>query len=358
MITSVEIQNFQSHPDTKVDFTSGLNVLTGSSRSGKSTIRRAIMWVITNRPSGNGIVSWWAKKNDKLIGETKVTVTLDNGTVISRVKSDKLNGYIINGKTLEAVATGVPDEITEAFNMSDINMSGQFDAPFLISQSAGYVAQYLNGIINLEDADYFQSEVESRRRKCVQEAEATNKKIVELSETIKGFDWLDPAEALIERIKRRDSKINAGYDKISKIKLLVASRKDAQEILTDMENLIPLASNLVRGVNDRSSQLQALRKRTEQIRVLIVERNKAKEITTIPVADMDALAKRISNTLRIIAEKKATIRTIQKQNDTYQEATISFTDSTRELKKTQRELDLVEICPFCGSKRRDIGATF
>ena len=68
---------------------------------------------------------------------------------------------------------------------------------------------------------------------------------MELSETIKGFDWLDPAEALIERIKRRDSKIDAGYDKISKIKLLVASRKTLKEILTIWKNP-DCSSNLVK----------------------------------------------------------------------------------------------------------------
>ena len=100
MIVSVDIVNFQSHPNTHIDFTEGLNVLVGSSRSGKSAIRRAIMWVITNRPSGLGVISWWNKKGDKLVSETKVTITLDNGTVISRVRSPELNGYIINGKVL------------------------------------------------------------------------------------------------------------------------------------------------------------------------------------------------------------------------------------------------------------------
>lgn len=358
MIKSVEIKNFQSHPDTKIDFTDGLNVLTGSSRSGKSTIRRAIMWVITNRPSGNGIVSWWIKKDDKIKGETKVTITLDNGTIISRVKSDKLNAYIINDKVLEAVATGVPEEITEAFNMSDINMSGQFDAPFLISQSAGYVAQYLNGIVNLEDADYFQSEVESRRRKCVQETEVTNKKITELSKQVHTFDWLDTAEALIERIKKRSTKIQDKEAAFSKVQKLHDEYTTAQETVDKLSGVTLAGASLVDGIKNRLPVIASKKKQMEQITTAMSEFNKAKAIVDVPVAKMITLSDLIENRKDAIARSKISMQNIQRLFDSYQSALGEFTEITRELKKTQRELDLVEICPLCGNKRKDIGVSF
>lgn len=358
MIKSVEIQNFQSHPDTKVEFSDGLNVLTGSSRSGKSTIRRAIMWVITNRPSGNAMVSWWIKKGDKIKGETKVTITLDNGTVISRIKSDKLNGYEINGKVLEAVATGVPEEIAEAFNMSDVNMSGQFDAPYLVSESAGYVAQYLNSIINLEDADYFQSEVESRRRKCVQEDAENNKRISALSEEIKAFDWLDKAEELIARIKDRERIIEDSISKQRSIQSLHREYMDAQEVFVNTTRIVNKASKLLDALRSSVGIVQQLKSKHDRIKQIQQELFEANKYADIPIAKMERLCKGISQRLKGIQNNNNLYKAVTKAVTGYNDALEAFASANKELKQASRELDAVEFCPLCGKKRTDLGVVF
>lgn len=50
------IENFQSHEQTEVFFTEGLNVFVGPSDSGKSAILRALRWVLYNEPKGTDFI--------------------------------------------------------------------------------------------------------------------------------------------------------------------------------------------------------------------------------------------------------------------------------------------------------------
>lgn len=358
MIVSVDIVNFQSHPDTHIDFTNGLNVLVGSSRSGKSAIRRAIMWVITNRPSGLGVVSWWNKKGDKLLGETKVTITLDNSTVISRVRSPELNGYIINGKVLEAVATGVPEEIQEAFKMADVNMSGQFDAPFLVSQSAGAVAQYLNEIINLEDADYYQKEVESDRRKCVTDAGDNNKKILELSETIKEFGWLDRAEEITASIKEKLSHYDSISSELVKIRNLSSTLTEAHEKESQLLPITIKVAKLSASIREKQAKYEKLRLEVQNVKALQKTLQESQKILTVPLSGIDRCIRRITKQKATYDALKGEVVSITNLKEQYTENCEVCTNVDRELKATQRELSLIDLCPLCSAKRDHVEVHF
>jgi len=52
VVEKITIKNFQSHEETELQFSSGVNVIVGSSDSGKSAILRALKWVVQNKPSG------------------------------------------------------------------------------------------------------------------------------------------------------------------------------------------------------------------------------------------------------------------------------------------------------------------
>ena len=86
MIKSIKIKGFQGHEDSVLNLSKGLNVILGDTDTGKSSILRAINWVVTNRPSGDGFVN-------KLCKECSVEITTDKGTVThSRIP---INSYIV-----------------------------------------------------------------------------------------------------------------------------------------------------------------------------------------------------------------------------------------------------------------------
>ena len=82
MIDKISIKNFQSHPNTELELDPGINVITGSSDNGKTSIFRALYWIIYNRPSGNSFISNWIKDEK---GNIKKEVTKSLGKYAPKV---------------------------------------------------------------------------------------------------------------------------------------------------------------------------------------------------------------------------------------------------------------------------------
>ena len=170
MIQSITLQNFQSHASTRLALDPGLNVIVGSGDSGKSAILRAIRWNQSNRirhddrPMGDSYVSDWAKSTGSkgattLLEDCRVTITKPEGTCsrfreAPKGKGDKeRNGYDLNGQRFEAIGVTVPDPVTAFFNWSPVNVQRQQDKAFLLSESAGEVASFLNRTVRLDAID-------------------------------------------------------------------------------------------------------------------------------------------------------------------------------------------------------------
>lgn len=195
MITSCKIQNFQSHENTLLEFHSGINAIIGKSGSGKTAIIRALNWSLFNRPGGDAFRSFWDT-------DTMVEVETNEGQKIIRSKTKKENSYSLESEgkkklDFKAFGQGVPDEISEALNISDINIQLQMDAPFLLSSSAGEVARYLNKITHLDKIDTTLSNITAKVRVHKGEKESEKKRVEQLLSELDKFDHLEKEEELI-----------------------------------------------------------------------------------------------------------------------------------------------------------------
>lgn len=144
MIKKVAIQNFQIHKETGLEFTEGMNVIAGSSDNGKSSIIRAIRWVLMNRPTGFAFHTHGAKD------DTAVCIVFGDNECVTRRKGEKnTGGYHYRQDTFAALRTDVPPEIQRVLNLSDINIQSQHDPYFLLQDSPGEVAKKLNVVAGL-----------------------------------------------------------------------------------------------------------------------------------------------------------------------------------------------------------------
>ena len=144
MIRKVAIQNFQIHKQTELEFKEGMNVIAGSSDNGKSSIIRAIRWVLMNRPTGFAFHTHGAKD------DTAVAMVFGDYECVTRQKGEKNSGgYHHRGKTYAALRTDVPPEIERVLNLSEINIQSQHDPYFLLQDSPGEVAKKLNVVAGL-----------------------------------------------------------------------------------------------------------------------------------------------------------------------------------------------------------------
>lgn len=205
MIKSIHLQNFQSHKDTHLEFSPGVNVIIGRSDHGKTAIIRALRWVVENRPAGDEFRSHWAKNED-----TAVQIILNNGGQVARWKNKVVNNYSCNGELFQGFGQDIPKPVVDALNLASINLQQQFDQPFLLFDSPGAVARYLNQVVHLEKIDIALANITSLKRQNDQDIRSQKSRIGELEQLEATFPDLEAAEEFITELevqqKDRDQK--------------------------------------------------------------------------------------------------------------------------------------------------------
>ena len=197
MLSALSLLNYQAHKETHIDFDPHITAIVGSSDSGKTSILRALYWVLQNKPAGTQMVSFWNRKKDGTPkAPTQASLIVDDHTV-TRVRAPERNGYDWDGQELSAIGRDVPEQITSYLNLSDINISRQFDQHFLLAESAGEVARRLNELVRLDIIDKTLSQVEKDKRAAKKEADAAGEAISLHQKEIDALAWTDRAEFLI-----------------------------------------------------------------------------------------------------------------------------------------------------------------
>lgn len=228
MIESIQIQNFQSHKNTTLDFSPGINAITGPSDNGKSAILRALLWAVFNRPLGDGYISSWAKdKKGKQTQPTKVTIHSQSKS-INRIRDKDFNGYILGDDNFEALRADVPDQVKTFFNLGAVNIQRQHDPAFLISSNGIEIAKFFNEIIRLDQIDLVLSLAESKRREARKEDKRLTEELNGLEKSLKKYNWLETADTLLNKIQVYLSKIQPKEGTVNQLRTSLAVHFEAQ----------------------------------------------------------------------------------------------------------------------------------
>lgn len=286
---SISIKNFRSYKDVRVEFHPGLNVVIGDNDVGKSNLRRAMEWVINNRPTGDGnLPLYWD-------GDPSVLLNIGN-KIVGRHKSKSENLYTLthdDGTEDEFRAFGqnVPETIKEHLNMSPLNIDSQWDTFFLLDKSPGDVARHYNELVNLEIIDRaiknIASTLKAERAALKIQQELEIRKIEEL----KGFDWLPDAEKGLIELERLDNylrKLNSDWSNLS-------------ESIEKLERLERTGRNLSEVVGHDGS-LRFLLNEREEIETL---ENKHENLT-MTIQNLESLAVRHEKLKEIIQYRNET----------------------------------------------------
>ena len=198
MISKLKVDNFQPHRGAALNFVDGVNVIVGSSDSGKSSLTRALVWALTNKPQGFGFRSSFAGKEDV----TSVEVWFHNDTVfLIRSRDENENKYTYDlGKSageLEALRGDVPVEILHLTNMVSYNVQSQHDRYFLLENTSGEVARMLNDLVGLGVIDKTTANIEDITRKAKSKWAQSEERVVELQRELKEFEELSQIEKLV-----------------------------------------------------------------------------------------------------------------------------------------------------------------
>ena len=169
MIDKIRIQGFQKHKDP-VDFDLGrMTTFVGASDSGKSAVLRALIWVMTNQPRGNGFIN-----NE--VNVCKVGIRAE-GEVVVREKGGK-NSYLVSNVEYKSFGMGIPNELDSLLHTSPASIQRQMDPPFWLTLSPKQLATEFNKICNFELLDDVQKKCKSGLR-VVEKELASNKTLQE-----------------------------------------------------------------------------------------------------------------------------------------------------------------------------------
>lgn len=254
MIQSLRVRNLQSHKDTLLEFSPGVNIIVGQSRRGKSALFRAFEKLTKNRPI-TGIESWvhMQDPNNPIIIDVETT---DQHSVTWEGPKDQR--YILDGEEFRGFGTEVPAPVAEALNLDPINTQYQFDQPFLLFDSPGQVAKTLNRVVNLEVIDRALGNIASIKRQNDRDIQAQAARLAEIQTLEDSFPDLEAAEEFISDLESMEREKN---DKDSRRSRL-GSLQDDIEGCRNRLGLIQIPA----GVEQRVKTLFSDMEKAEQLR--------------------------------------------------------------------------------------------
>jgi len=261
MLERIYIQNFQSHLNTTIEFGPGLNLITGTTDHGKSSIIRGVRWVISNR----------LKKGPKLyrshLAEASEAMSVrfifSDGTDIERHSSPGMNAYILGNdyeNPLKALRSDIPQEVLSALRMNAVNIEGQHDDYFLLEETPGQVATEFNNVVGLEEMDECMSESTSEVDSSKSGLKIAKAKLEGLTEQLQSLDWVTEAIPQLESLQTLEDRRTELELKIPEVERLVDEIFILQTLVQQTEDFIALDSKLcaLENLDKRISYLEVL----------------------------------------------------------------------------------------------------
>ena len=241
MLKQLQIKSLQSHKNTTLDLHENLNIIIGNSDCGKTSILRALRWAIWNRPGGDtferNFRSWFG-------GDTEVTITTEEGNVITRAKNQE-NLYQLNKTKFKAFGTDIPQEIADALNIQEINFARQFDQPFLLTSTPGEVSSHFNKIAHLELIDASLKKVQSWINGLNQDIKTNEKDILKNQQELEQYAYLEKMEIELEVLEGMERDLQTHYNIQSKLIKLTNEIQTVESDIKETSQILVLEESVV-----------------------------------------------------------------------------------------------------------------
>jgi DNA repair exonuclease SbcCD ATPase subunit len=227
ILKRLDLINCQSHVNSTFEFHPGVNVITGLTDAGKSTVLRMLYdWLAKNKPSN---------LSHAFYGKTKQSVrAVFDDCIIERIRNKHKNKYILNGEPLTGTDSGkhVPEPVEKALNLHSINVIEQGQVPFMLGWTPGARASFLNKATNLEIIDQSTKNALNKLREEQNKLKATQQQIEDCKK--EQAEFID---------------IEAMWERSNEIGILVGE-------YIDLQASIKLADRLIEAIEDIDSQLK------------------------------------------------------------------------------------------------------
>lgn len=355
VINYIRLINFESWKDQTFHFNTKVNVIVGANDQGKTGIFRAIEWVWKNRPIDNE----FRPHNIDPKEITSVEIGIGKN-IIRREYSNTINKYYLNEEPLEGFKLGVPKEIADTLNMDDINLQSQMSPIFLLSNSSGEVARYLNKITKLDDIDKSTSYIKKDKDKLHTYLTNKNLELESINTKLKNYDCIDLLSkkvSILENLEKEKIKL---YGILRRVEDICKEKKDKTEQLNEYEKILKYKNKI-----DKLNKLIIGRKKrydllTQSNWLLQKKENLLVNLPNIKVIlkesdKINKLVSKIEERKSLLINKKELINkhdniiNIKEQIQFRNKKLKEINNNLKEYEKEYKEL-MGKECPFCGSR--------
>lgn len=379
MINRIQIHNFQSHDDTTLELGAGINVLIGSSDSGKSAVIRALHWLTGG--GAQGLAYLHDKADD---GTVRVRVDGHNEQgwfSVIRTRSKDVNSYmlVLNDETYEfdVVGRNIPEEVATVLNMHPINYQLQLDLPYLILSSPGKLAEAINRVCGLDRLGGFLKHITHKEREDIHRRDVYKQEGVVLKESLgdngpalvarlekeAGVQaqlerWITENEAICERVTSAIRSCEVYQEQLQE---LVGAKKQVSAV----QNIITRLERLIDTYDTVQSKREAIHRTIQKVGAL---RSVIKQARIHCAATKKMLS--VFNTAGVLTSEFVTREDeAYKVRDAIQTVRLwrkKIHNARNAQAKARKDLDLyiekegIKLCPMCGqqvSKEQLIGGS-
>lgn len=327
MITTIHLQNFQAHRDTRLPMAKGLTILRGSTNAGKSAIIRAFRWILQD--DGD-----WKTLLRK--GETQMAVTLifENGISVTRTRSASINRYEVkggNGEVLDQYndfGKGVPERVLQYMGFTkvvldgkalNLNLASQQEPWFLLGDSPPSVYRKLCALSHTEEIEQAATACGTEKARKHREAGELQEQIGTLKVAMSDLHWVDRAAEQ--------------YAKAVEVEQVTAT------LQTRLEH-IDFFVRWYAGYTGQIAKLQAQHSKLQEINV---------DAADSLITQLAAASDKLNNILHYITLQQRLDQTISNITAAQQEIAVS-------LMRLEPQLAAVATCPLCGQRIEAHGA--
>ena len=343
MIQDLILKNHECHKNTQITFSPGLNVFIGPSDHGKSSVFRAMYWLINNRPLGDQMMPlFWE-------GITEVSANFLPGGLIARWKGPGLNHYQINSDDKINAGSGAPPQsIADIIQMDDVNFQTQVDRAYLMFDTPGERGRILNRIAGLDDIDRTMANAkkdETQLRRMLETSQAQLKEFQEQGEQYSNIEEQESDLLACENLEKRlltsvakSTRIESASRKIRAVNcaLKSISHLDSAEEAVNGLNIVSKALTEARSTEGMLDKLLGGLRRNNRTLASMTNYEGAGE----GIAEMGSV-------IVAIAKKKQNIeklQTIIRNLSIVEKSIVEKEEGTKELERT---LPLIKVCPSC-----------
>ena len=353
-IKVLEEHNFGPHKDLRLDLDPGVNALVGRSARGKSWAGlRALRKVAFNKPLGDGFIRWGAD-------ECWIDMELAEGPSVCYRKDKGGAEYLLDDKVSEnplefrAFGQGVPEEVSKALNLGEINFQGQHQPLFLLSMSPTEIAKVLNELAGLDDIDVAYKRINGRLWQEQQDTKNAKADRDHLSKELERYEGLDLLEERTKVCQQLENEAVKQAGRAIKLSTLAGLYGKARTDLSQYDQL-PEAKAQLRKLQEKGEEAKQQLFRAQDLAKL-AQRHQDWSNWLRALQPTRNLKDRIAK-LETLKEELERVKVRQHDLSTILAKISQLEREARELgrelaeKRLEWEKTMPEQCPICGAPK-------